>query len=93
MLTCSGDGTAHLIALPPALFDAVAPAHSIQGASGDLDNGHQSEGTLAHPSLSFAVVTFRILPLVLHLSGTNTGAEADSQADGEFGALSMLEYS
>ncbi|KAL5112781.1 WD repeat-containing protein 37 [Taenia crassiceps] len=44
MLTCSGDGTAHLIALPSALFDAVAPTHSIHGASGDLDNGHQSEG-------------------------------------------------
>ena len=50
MLTCSGDGTAHLVALPTPFFEAVAATttHSVLGASGDLDNVQQSEGTFWH---------------------------------------------
>ncbi|VDL60176.1 unnamed protein product [Hymenolepis diminuta] len=45
MLTGSGDGTAHLIALPPSLFSdgQSATSNACQGASGDLENSQLTE--------------------------------------------------
>lgn len=46
MLTGSGDGTAHLITLPPSLFSdgQSATSNACQGASGDLENSQLTEG-------------------------------------------------
>ncbi|VDN97790.1 unnamed protein product [Rodentolepis nana] len=46
MLTGSGDGTAHLIALPPSFFSdgQYATSNACQGASGDFENSQLTEG-------------------------------------------------
>lgn len=48
MLTGSGDGTAHLIALPPGLFfdgQSAPSSNAYQVALGDLGGAPLSEGT------------------------------------------------
>ncbi|VDD82106.1 unnamed protein product [Mesocestoides corti] len=49
MLTCSGDGTAHLIHLPPVFFEDAAQHPSAcqppQGACADLETGNQLDAT------------------------------------------------
>ena len=66
MLTCSGDGAAHLIALPPHFFEAVAATAnlSVLGAFGDLENGH-SEGVFEYYPISFQWNEFLYLLILL----------------------------